>query len=198
MADHTNGNGTNGNGANGNGKPKRPKPAIDKTTEPPSLKAATTKRIGTPQTNKNSLKNLEGHEWPKGVSGNPGGKPKRLSNAYAEWFELVNPDDPLHRTNVELVADAVGRAAREFGDVAAAREMRQATEGDRLALTSWQSEIVDALKQQLLTAAEVVTQLGLEQATPLLLAAGLPQPTALATPPELVPDADDEDNAQPE
>lgn len=78
-------------------------------------------------TNPNSLANLEDHKFPPGVSGNPGGRPKVLGEAYREWLAKVNNDGV---TNAERVAETMGRRAM-LGDVSAAREMRAATEGEK-------------------------------------------------------------------
>lgn len=72
----------------------------------------------------------KGHKWrwPKGVSGNPGGRPATLSGAYKAWLELPYPKDPS-MTNAQAIAVAQGAWALD-GDATAAREIRQATEGD--------------------------------------------------------------------
>jgi hypothetical protein len=51
-----------------------------------------------------------------------------LTESYRKWLETVNPVDPEHRTNAELVAAAMGVSALE-GNVSAAAEIRKATEG---------------------------------------------------------------------
>lgn len=60
------------------------------------------------------------------MSGNPGGRPKALGEAYRKWLELVDPESGL--TFAELVAQSLGNLATQ-GDIAAARELRHATEG---------------------------------------------------------------------
>lgn len=72
--------------------------------------------------------------WPKGVSGNPSGRPATVSGAYKAWLEL--PYDKDHTmTNAQALAVAQGHAAHT-GDTQAAREIRQATEGDKTTNTS--------------------------------------------------------------
>lgn len=68
--------------------------------------------------------------WPKGVSGNPGGRPKvkALSHAYRAHLEQVVPTDPEGRTYAEVIAAMLAKKAVE-GDVAAARELADRTEG---------------------------------------------------------------------
>ncbi len=66
--------------------------------------------------------------WPKGVSGNPSGRPATVSGAYKAWLELPYDKDPT-MTNAQAMAVAQGFAAHQ-GDVQAAKEIRQATEGD--------------------------------------------------------------------
>lgn len=74
----------------------------------------------------------KGHKWrwPKGVSGNPGGRPAGVSEAYRAWLELPYENDPT-MTNAQALAVAQGAQALQ-GDIGAAREIRQATEGTRL------------------------------------------------------------------
>lgn len=72
--------------------------------------------------------------WPKGVSGNPGGRPATLSGAYKAWLELPYAKDPS-MTNAQAIAAAQGEWALD-GDATAAREIRQATEGDTTTNTS--------------------------------------------------------------
>jgi len=73
----------------------------------------------------------KGHKWrwPKGVSGNPSGRPATVSGAYKAWLEAPYEKDPT-MTNAEALAVAQGHAAHN-GDTQAAREIRQATEGDK-------------------------------------------------------------------
>lgn len=84
-------------------------------------------------TNPNSLANLA-PPWKAGdPSPNPTGKPKLLGESYKAMLGMVNADDPLKRTNAEIIADAM-RFESVSGNVAAAREIRSATEGDKLTL----------------------------------------------------------------
>lgn len=80
----------------------------------------------------NSLANLKkgkDTEFVSGESGNPGGRPKLASGAYLEWLGTINEVDPQGRTNAQLMAAGQGLAAIS-GNTGAAREIRQATEGD--------------------------------------------------------------------
>lgn len=125
-----------------------------------------TKRKGHSPTNGFKL----GNPWrfAKGKSGNPGGRPKLLSEAYREWLMA---EDANGVTNASKIAINLGfRAA--VGDVQSAKEIRSATEGDKLTLATWQTELVDAIKQGKLTAEDVIRELGREQGIPLIVAAG--------------------------
>lgn len=68
--------------------------------------------------------------WPKGVSGNPAGRPARrtLSDAYRDALARAVPGDPDGRVYADLVAEAVVKKACE-GDVTAAREIADRLEG---------------------------------------------------------------------
>ena len=90
--------------------------------------------------NKGRVENLK--PFPKGVSGNPGGRPRSelLSDAYRKYLALPpNPEFVEHlsdwgevpQTNAELIAArAMLDAANGVGD--ARREIARATEGDTL------------------------------------------------------------------
>lgn len=54
-----------------------------------------------------------------------------MSDAYKEWLQIVNENDPLGRTNAQLGAAAIGLEMLR-GDVGAAREIRSATEGETI------------------------------------------------------------------
>lgn len=69
------------------------------------------------------------YAWPKGFTPNPGGRPKKLSDAYREWLELPSKENP-DITNAQAIAARQGHEAAQ-GDVTAAKEIRQATEGER-------------------------------------------------------------------
>jgi hypothetical protein len=70
------------------------------------------------------------HQWKKGQSGNPSGRPKSktLSDAYRTKLEEPVPNDPEGRTWAELIAEAQVRDAVR-GNVQAAREIADRTEG---------------------------------------------------------------------
>lgn len=70
------------------------------------------------------------HQWKRGQSGNPSGRPKSktLSNAYRNKLEEVVPNDPEGRTWAELIAEAQVRDAVR-GNVQAAKEIADRTEG---------------------------------------------------------------------
>ena len=110
----------------------------------------------------------KGNPWrfPPGQSGNPGGRPKALRDAYTEWLKLENSKGV---TNAMLVATTMGSRA-VMGDTQSAKEIRMATEGTTI--NTWQSEIVGLLKEGKLTAQDVMDELG-DGATELLDAAGL-------------------------
>jgi hypothetical protein len=68
--------------------------------------------------------------WPKGTSGNPGGRPKTcpITTALRELLEQPVPGDKQNRTYAQRVAlKMVERAIR--GDVQAAREIANRVEG---------------------------------------------------------------------
>ena len=58
---------------------------------------------------------------------NPGGRPRLLSDAYREWLAAENEQGV---TNAANVAVTIGTRAM-IGDVQSAKELRQATEGDK-------------------------------------------------------------------
>lgn len=70
--------------------------------------------------------------WKKGHSGNPGGRAKHVSRAYIKHLETI-VDEESGETNADKIAMAqIKKASLIFdpGSTAAAREIRQATEGD--------------------------------------------------------------------
>lgn len=68
--------------------------------------------------------------WAKGVSGNPGGRPKRtpLADACRELLSKPAPDDPSGRSYAEAIAEQLGKKALA-GDIHAAREIADRAEG---------------------------------------------------------------------
>lgn len=72
-----------------------------------------------------------GNPWrfPAGVAPNPGGRPKLLGESYAQL--LAQHDPRTGKTFAELAAEKMFEMFMA-GEVAAAREMRQATEGDTM------------------------------------------------------------------
>jgi hypothetical protein len=89
-----------------------------------------------------------GNPWaiPKGQTRNPGGRPKMLSGAYREWLAH---EDEQGITNAAKLADAQGRLAFE-GNTGAAREIRQATEGDVFRFAGMDNdELLTYIAQQL-------------------------------------------------
>lgn len=73
-------------------------------------------------------------------------------------------------TNAARVTLALGYKAL-IGDAQAVREIRQATEGERI--RAWQDDVVDLLREGKVSAEDVVRELGDEQAAPILAAAGI-------------------------
>lgn len=142
--------------------------ATQKANKASSLKAATKRRKGHPQTNPKSLANLVPHRFTPGTSGNPGGRPKILSAAYLEV--LAELDQTQTVTNAKAIAVALSDKAKA-GDVGAAKELRSATEGERI--RTWRDEIIDALRDELITPEQVTNALGDELAGEIFIAAGL-------------------------
>jgi hypothetical protein len=85
------------------------------------------RRGGPPQT---LFQKGNKHRFQPGQSGNPGGRPKLLSDAYRSKLGEVSPNDPEGRTYAEIIA--AGQIVRAISDTQAAREVRAATEGSRL------------------------------------------------------------------
>ncbi len=73
--------------------------------------------------------NKIGKQFPKGVSGNPQGRPKltKLTDALREQLAEINPDAP-EETIAEQIARALISEAKS-GNVQAAREIADRTEG---------------------------------------------------------------------
>lgn len=86
-------------------------------------------------------------QFKKGQSGNPGGRPKLLSQAYKAIMVEVpegkdkdgNDVNPERHTVAELIAQAIAKEAMA-AEISAAREMRAATEGDLVRLFSEMSD----------------------------------------------------------
>lgn len=97
---------------------------------------------------------------------NVGGRPKLLGESYAAWLAKTNPDGT---SRAEAVALAMGMEAIK-GNVRAAREMREATEGTRQ--VGWQDRIIDALKSGALTVEDVRKELGAD-AESIIIASGI-------------------------
>jgi uncharacterized protein DUF5681 len=83
----------------------------------------------------NSGETVAGHvqnltPWPKGVSGNPGGRPHKtaLTDAIRDQLAQVAEKDKAGRTNAEVIA-AVLIAKAKRGDVRAASEIADRAEG---------------------------------------------------------------------
>jgi hypothetical protein len=69
-------------------------------------------------------------QFKKGVSGNPGGRPKRtpLADACRDVLALSVPDDPEGRTYAQKIAATLAEMAAE-GDIGATRELADRAEG---------------------------------------------------------------------
>lgn len=82
-----------------------------------------------------------GNPWrfQKGVSGNPGGR-RRLIDAYQESLATVDP--VTSKTIAQLISQKMCELAIA-GDIAAARELRQATEGDTVHTPDSLSVVID-------------------------------------------------------
>ncbi len=93
------------------------------------------------------------HQFKPGVSGNPGGRPRLLSDAYREY--LATPDPDTGRTRAQDIAVAQGVEALK-GETGAAKELRQATEGDTLNLKN----LTDAGLDKLISELERISNVG--------------------------------------
>jgi hypothetical protein len=74
------------------------------------------------------LQNLK--PWPKGVSGNLGGRPKKtpLADACRELLDKPVPRDRTGRTYAEAIAEKLAKKALA-GNIPAAREIADRAEG---------------------------------------------------------------------
>jgi hypothetical protein len=90
-------------------------------------KKVTVKQRNNSEGRKRRMANLK--PWPKGVSGNPAGRPKSrtLSEAYRAWLSQPSEKDPS-RANADMVAEAIGKQALS-GTIAAAQELADRVEG---------------------------------------------------------------------
>ncbi len=72
------------------------------------------------------------HRFLPGQSGNPDGRPKLLTGAYTAMLAEVDPETGM--TKAEMIASAGYARSMSLlpGGTAAAREIRQATEGDTI------------------------------------------------------------------
>ena len=125
----------------------------------------------------NGFKAGNQYRFPPGQSGNPSGRPKLLSSAYKDMLGELVPDDVLTDEEkgkgiiyAELIARTQGQQAIE-GSVQAAREIRSATEGERI--RTWRDDILDLIRSGALTQQEVIDELGEEVATELIIAGRL-------------------------
>jgi len=68
--------------------------------------------------------------WPKGVSGNPGGRPKKtpLADACRELLNRPGPGDRSGRSYAEAIAEKLAKKALA-GNIPAAREIADRAEG---------------------------------------------------------------------
>jgi hypothetical protein len=85
------------------------------------------------------------YAFKKGQSGNPSGRPKvaHLSTAYKRKLAEVCPHDPEGRTWAEVISEGMCIAALN-GKAIAAKEIRQATEGDLLRTSiDWKQMLTD-------------------------------------------------------
>jgi hypothetical protein len=105
------------------------------------------------------LRNLK--PWPKGVSGNPKGRPKSqtLGEAYRKALAEPVPNDPENRTFAEVIAAIVCESAVS-GNIQAAREIADRTEekNQRMLEHSVTTESIEEQRTRLMTRA-VQTQL---------------------------------------
>jgi hypothetical protein len=92
----------------------------------------------TPEDTANSFENsisrskaewLKPYHWPKGISGNPSGRPRKpITDAYADLADQKYPGDPKGRTYAQVGAEGQFNAAIK-GKTEAAREIADRLEG---------------------------------------------------------------------
>ena len=115
------------------------------------------------RTNEANLTKGEPFRWPKGVSGNPGGRPKvaALSQACREKLSEPVPKDPEGRTYPQAIADTLASRALK-GDVRAFEALADRAEGRaRQAIEIEHRELRDAFgrmtREEMLTYATTGT-----------------------------------------
>jgi len=141
-----------------------------------SAKRAATSKPNKPQIRLKKVRNPNPPPPPKeyqfkpGESGNPGGRPKLLSDAYRAQLAKPMPGDAEGRTYAEVIAWGMALAASK-DNVPAAREMRQATEGERI--RTWRDDVIDLLRKGEITPDDVIAEFGSDEAQPLIVAAGI-------------------------
>lgn len=151
---------------------KKQTKAIGKKKKAPIIQNRESRRGKNPA----SLANLKPFE--PGHSGNPGGRPKVLSEAYRAKLARIVPDDPEGRTYAEVMADSIALEVIK-GDVAAAREIRSATEGDKVVFEdAWKREVIELLKAGRISPQDVIEALGIDDARSIIIAAGAAIPAS--------------------
>lgn len=101
---------------------------------------------------------------------NAGGRPKLLGESYRAMLAQVDEKDPQQRTNAERIAETLGKKARN-GDVSAAREIRSATEGEKI--RTWRDDVIDLLRAGAVSPEDVIAEIGNDLASELIVASGI-------------------------
>ena len=85
--------------------------------------------------------------WAKGVSGNPGGRPRTapITELLRELLQKPCPGDTQNRTYAHKIAEAMLKRTSQ-GDVRAAREVADRTEGGQCKASSWAASVKTAAK----------------------------------------------------
>ena len=93
---------------------------------------------------------LKPHQFKKGQSGNPGGRPKSkiLSEAYKKILETPISKSKDAKTYAEVIAEALAKAARK-GGVQSASEMADRTEGKPRQAYEVKLSIFDELSERI-------------------------------------------------